>query len=82
MTTKIIFSDGTVQFLKSADTAMCTQLKAVENDSGVLELMKKYEGSFELCDETGVDHTQCSIDLHKKKRASIKRMLKAFGGKR
>jgi len=82
LTTKIIFSDGTVQFLKADDTKMCEQLKDAQSDKTVLDLMQKLEGSFEFCEAADADETQCTVDLHKKKRASIKRMLNAFGGKR
>jgi len=81
LTTKIIFSDGKVQFLKAADKAMCDQLKDAQSDKGINALLKQYEGSFELCDETASAEVQCTVDLHKKKQSSVKRMKKAFGGR-
>ena len=81
MTTKIIFSDGKVQFLKAADKAMCDQLKEAQNDKGITALLQANEGRFELCDETALADVQCTVDLHKKKQSSVKRMKKAFGGR-
>lgn len=79
MTTKIIFSDGKVQFIKAADQAMYDQLKEVQNDSGVNTLMRQYEGRFEVCEASG--DVQSTVDLYKKKQSSVKRMKKAFGGR-
>jgi len=79
--TKIIFSDGKVQFLNAADAAMCDQLKEARNDKGVNDLMKQFEGRFELCNETEAGEVYCTVDLHRKKRSSVKRMHKAFGGR-
>lgn len=81
LTTKIIFTDGTVQFLKAADTALCQQMKEAQNDTKVNSILKQFEGSFELCEETEAGEVQCTVDLRKKKLSSVKRMLKAFGGR-
>lgn len=81
MTTKIIFSDGKVQFLNSADTALCDRLKDAQSDSGVNTLLQQYEGKFTACEEQDADEVLCTVDLLKKKQSSIKRMKKAFGGR-
>jgi hypothetical protein len=82
LTTKIIFSDGTVQFVKAEDAVLCNRLKEAQNDQVIIDLMKQNEASIELCESEEAGEAQCTIDLHKKKRASIKRMLAAFGSRR
>jgi hypothetical protein len=81
LTTKIIFSDGNVRFLKSEDQKMCDQLKEAQNDKGVNTLLNMYAGQFEYCDENTSSDVQCTVDLHKKKQSIVKRMKKAFGGR-
>jgi len=81
MTTKIIFTDGKVQFLKAEDKAMCDQLKDAQSDKGINTVLQQYAGRFELCDESSSSDVQCTVDLHKKKLSSVKRMKKAFGGR-
>jgi len=82
MTTKIVFSDGKVQFLKATETSLFNQLKDAQSDKKVNELIQKFAGSFEYCDEADADIDQYTIDLLKKKKSSVKRMHKAFGGRR
>jgi len=81
LTTKIIFSDGKVQFLNSADSALCNQLKDAQSDKNVNELLKQFEGSFTSSEEADAGDIQCTVNLLKKKQSSVKRMKKAFGGR-
>jgi hypothetical protein len=81
LTTKIIFSDGKVQFFKAADAALCHQLKEAQSDKGVNDFLKQFEESFAPCEEADAGDIFCTVDLHKKKRSSVKRMKKAFGGR-
>jgi len=81
LTTKIIFSDGKVKFLKADDKAMCDQLKDAQSDKGINTLLQQYAGRFELCDDSAPTDVQCTVDLYKKKLSSVKRMKKAFGGR-
>lgn len=81
MTTKIIFSDGKVQFLNGADSALCSLLKDAQSDKSVNDILKRHEGSFNACEETDAGEILCTVDLLKKKQSSVKRMKKAFGGR-
>ncbi|UFS61517.1 hypothetical protein LOH54_07560 [Sulfurimonas sp. HSL-3221] len=80
MTTKIIFSDGKVQFIDSADTAFCSKLKDAQSDKGINDLLSQHIGSFDLYEEMDAGKVECTVDLLKKKQSSIKRMKRAFGG--
>jgi len=81
LTTKIIFSDGKVQFLKAADQAMCDMLKEAQSDKKINELLAQFEGNIAFCEEADANEIQCTVDLHKIKQSSVKRMKKAFGGR-
>ncbi len=81
MTTKIIFSDGKVQFLKAADKATCDKLKEAQSDKKLNELLTEFEGSIEFCEAADASEVQCTVDLLKIKQSSVKRMKKAFGGR-
>lgn len=82
MITKIIFSDGKIQFLDAADSMLCTQLKEARNDKGINDLLQQYEGRFELREASEAGEAMHTVDLHKKKLSSVKRMIRAFGGRR
>ncbi|MHC3994704.1 hypothetical protein ACXWTF_07725 [Thiomicrolovo sp. ZZH C-3] len=81
MTTKIIFSDGKVQFLSDVDAALCSKLKEAQSDKSINDLLSQHIGSFALCEEMDAGEVECTVDLLKKKQSSIKRMKKAFGGR-
>ncbi|WP_345986996.1 hypothetical protein WCX18_07435 [Sulfurimonas sp. HSL1-2] len=81
MTTKIIFSDGKVQFIDSVDSAFCSKLKDAQSDKGVNDLLSQHIGNFAMCEEADAGKVECTVDLMKKKQSSIKRMKKAFGGR-
>ncbi len=81
MIIKIIFSDNTPLFVQSANSAVVKALKKTRDDDEANSILARFQGDYEVADDSGEARSAASVDLRKKKISGQKERSKEFGRK-
>lgn len=70
MIAKIIFSDNTLMVIKTSSHAMTKSLKKIRDDDDANDILARFKGEYDICDDEDAEHAGTSVDLRNKKNGS------------